>query len=83
MDELSPERQRLIDYLGRHNLVAANMKADDWDEDGFTAVNPITGTYHGPVPWPEGFNYDWFRKLALVADRADYRRRGLSIAMLD
>lgn len=74
---MSPERQRLVDYLRRHNLVAANMKADEWTEDGFMAVNPITGNVQGPIPWPQGFNYDWFCRLYYVADIADFRRDGL------
>lgn len=75
---ISPERQRMIDYLARYHLVAKNIKADDWDEDGFMALNPITGQFQGPIPWPDGFNYDWFCKLYQVADVADFRRLGRS-----
>lgn len=77
VSDVNPERQRLLDYLTRYHLVPQNMKAREWDEDGFTALNPITGHEYGPVPWPEGFNYDWFCKLAEVADASD-ARRGLS-----
>lgn len=77
MSDISPERERLMDYLARYHLVAKNMKADDWDEDGFYAYNPITGSLSGQIPWPDGFNYDWFRKLHHVATIADFRRAGL------
>lgn len=75
-DGITPERQRLMDYIARYHLVAKNIKADDWDEDGFMALNPITGEYQGPIPWPDGFNYDWFCKLYQVADRADVSEMG-------
>lgn len=74
---VNPERQRMLDYLARFHLVPQNIKTDDWDEDGFIALNPITGLYtEHKIPWPEGFNYDWFVKLYDVADLADWRRAG-------
>lgn len=83
-DSISPERQRLMDYMARYHLLAKNIKASEWDEDGFMALNPITGQFQGPIPWPDGFNYDWFCKLLQVADSADYRRAGLrTVPVLD
>lgn len=86
MSAVNPERQRMLDYLRRYHLVPENIKVDDWDEDGFIALNPITGEWSkSRIPWPEGFNFDWFVKLYEVADIADYRHAGLRVPahMLD
>lgn len=77
MNSVSPERQRMMDYLLRFHLAPQNIKTSDWDEDGFYAYNPITGNLSGKIPWPDGFNYGWFCKLYHVADIADFRRAGL------
>lgn len=74
---MNPERQRMLDYLKRYGLRGENIKIDGWDEDGFMALNPITGEFQGPIPWPDGFNFDWFSKLYEVAQVADYRRGGI------
>lgn len=76
---MTPERQRLLDYCRRFGLRGENINAENWDEDGFEALNPITGEFHGPIPWPDGFNVDWFRKLHEVAAASDYRHAGLRV----
>lgn len=73
---MTPERQRLADYCLRYGLVIKNIQAKTHDEDGFYAYNPITGNLSSQIPWPPGFNYDWFCKLAEVADTADLSAYG-------
>lgn len=74
MSDITPERQRVLDYLLTHGLVARNIKTSSLNEDGFEAYNPITGALSRRMPWPEGLDYDWLQRLILVADRADFSR---------
>lgn len=76
---MNPERQRLHDYCRRNGLAIENVQAGTWDEDGFYAYNPITGRLSEKIDWPPSLNYDWFCKLAEVADLADYRRAGIRV----
>lgn len=71
----TPERQRVLDYLAQFGLDASEIKADDWDADGFTLVRSKE-TRH---PWPEGFNYSWFAVAMNVAYLADMRRAGIRV----
>lgn len=73
---MTPERQRLADYLLRFGLAIKNIQANTHDEDGFYAYNPITGNLSGQIPWPDGFNYGWFEKLAHVAMIAEISEYG-------
>jgi hypothetical protein len=66
-----------MDYLLKFHIRGEMVQADTHDEDGFYALNPITGKYSGPIPWPDGLNYDWLCKLQEVARLADLRNAGI------
>lgn len=77
MTDVNPMRQRMLDYLSQFGLVPKNIKYDGWTDEGFIAMNPITGGESRRIPWPDGFNFQWFATLVLVAEREDYRLAGL------
>lgn len=77
---MTPERQRLMDYLRRHGLRGEMIQAETYDEDGFYALNPIVGEYtKNKIPWPESLNYEWLCKLEGVARLADFRNAGIRV----
>ena len=69
---VGPERQRLLDYLAEFGLDGMEIDGVDFDAKNFTLIRHER-TRH---PWPEGFDFDWFSNLLLVANRADFRRAG-------
>lgn len=76
---MTPERQRLLDYLRRYGLRGEMIQADTHDEDGFYALNPIIGEYSDPIPWPKDLNYDWLCRLEQVAKSADFSDMGRTV----
>lgn len=76
MGDISPERQRLLDYLTSFGLNGSHMRADSLAEDGYNRIDFPNEDYYR-LPWPEGFSYSWFQALRDVAHKADLRRAGI------
>lgn len=78
LEELCPERRRVLDYLASFGLDGTEISASGISEAGFTMVRQ--GADPGWVhPWPEGFDYGWFSSAVAVAHIADLRRAGLRL----